>query len=224
MLDDLFESMMKESNGSGSDTGSSGQEDMMMDMLGSILGGASSQSDQLPGGDLNSMLEGFLGGTPSSSGRSGSAMGLGSLLEMIIGGGGQMGLGANPLLAPITEALSEKLGVSPQVAAVIVTFAFTMLMKQMQKSAGSSIKETGTSPLQEGFDLDQLLDDDYLESEGITRQLSIQTGLDEEEAKEGLHEAVLMLSGQVSFDDDVEKFSKQPKGSELEDLLDTWNK
>ena len=152
-----------------------------MDIMESFLGGAPQPGPSAsPAGDLSSMGD------------------IGSLLEAFLGGGQQMGIGANPLLAPFTEQLAEKPGISPQMASIITSFAFSLLISRMQSEAKPG---TGGKSNENVFDLDGLLDDDYLDSQGITSQLSDQTGLGEDEAKQSLKEAVSLLSGHIESAD-----------------------
>ena len=103
-------------------------------------------------------------------------------------------------------------------ASIIMSFAFSLLVSRLQGGGGS-----GSSQKSEGggFDLDDLLDDDYLDSQGITTQLADQTGLDEDEAKQSLKEAVTLLNGHVTS---AEQAPRPTSGaSELESLLDSWD-
>jgi hypothetical protein len=203
MLEDLFEAFVQgASQGDSKPTTQKGAAaaSPWMDMLESFMGGAAAPDSTGPsGGDLSS-----LGG-------------IGSLLEAFMGGGQQTSIGANPLLAPLTEQLAEKLGISPQMASIIMSFAFSLLVSRLQESAQSGTIQKSKDG---GFDLDDLLDDDYLDSQGITTQLADQTGLEEDEAKQSLKEAVTLLSGQVSSAEQPAPPSSS--GSELESLLDSW--
>jgi hypothetical protein len=169
------------------------------------------------------MLESFLGGSAAPQEQTGSMGGIGDLLESFMGGGQQASVGANPLMAPFTDALAEKLGISHQMAAVIVSFAFSLLMSKLSGAAtqGSTGIFDAQSP-EGGFDLDDLLSDDYLDSKGITAQLTEQTGMEDDEAKESLREAVAMLNGQLPEFDEPSPPPTAVQQSDLQDLLDTW--
>jgi len=204
MLEDLFEAFVQgaaEGKPTPSTKKGAAADNPWMDMLESFMGGAAAPDSSSPsGGDLSSMG------------------GIGSLLESFLGGGQQTGIGANPLLAPLTEELAEKLGISPQMASIIMSFAFSLLVSRLQGGGGS-----GSSQKSEGggFDLDDLLDDDYLDSQGITTQLADQTGLDEDEAKQSLKEAVTLLNGHVTSAEQAPQPTSS--ASELESLLDSWD-
>jgi hypothetical protein len=199
-LGGLLEAIMGgEPGGTGGLPGMSGQGAPGGDPLGGLLegmlgggpGGAGSMpgiSEQagLGGGLLGGLLQGILGGG------GGSAGGLGGLLEGVLGGASPGGMGGSSSLAPFTEALSEKLGISPQLASVLITFALGLLTSSLR---GSS---RGGQASPESLDLDQLLDDEALRASGLTQQLSAQTGLSEQEAMADLREAVYLLAGQQS--------------------------
>ncbi len=146
---------------------------------------------------------------------------MGGLLESLLGGmGGAAGAaGGNPMLAPFTEALAEKLGVSQQMASVIISAAFMLLMNTVQKSKSRGAEQPSQA------DLDEMMDADYLASSGMSARVAEQTGLDEEEATQSLQEALKMLSGEFETApeaDEAQAPSAPAEPTELDSLLDSW--
>jgi hypothetical protein len=148
------------------------------------------------------------------------------LLNGVLGGaqGARGQSQINPMLAPIVNTLAEKLGISPIIAQLIVTFATSALLSRGKKEQGGRI--AGGS--QQGFDLDDLLEGDFAYSSGLAQQLAQQSGLGEDEAAYGLQEAMMMLSGHPSFIQTSKQTSSrahlnaQQSPNKLDSLLDTW--
>jgi hypothetical protein len=137
------------------------------------------------------------------------------ILGAILGGGGASQIGGNPNLMPFTEALSEKLGISPQMASVLIGAAFSLLTGMLQKGG-----QEGRG-LPEGADLDNLLDEQFLTSSGMATQVAQQTGLDEATAAHHLREAMVLLASPPSGAEASPR--PQPANpSELDHLLDNW--
>jgi hypothetical protein len=117
---------------------------------------------------------------------------------------------------PFTEALSEKLGVSPQMASLLIGAAFSLLTVMLR---GES---PGGRGLPADADLDTLLDEEYLASSGVASQVARQTGLDDETAAHHLREAMMLLSGQPPTATAAVPVTQPVQPTELEQLLDTW--
>jgi hypothetical protein len=102
-------------------------------------------------------------------------------------------------LGPIVAGLAEKLGLSPQIAQMVVTFVLSKLLSGHSSKAGVLADEG-----QPGLDLDHLmermgsgegLDAGYFESTGMTQELAEQTGLDPDTAARSLQEVFGALGG-----------------------------
>ena len=231
LLGTLLEGMLGGTSGSQAAPGGAmpqGSEDALGSLLEGMLGGASG-SQAAPGGAtpqgssdaLGGLLEGLLGGAAGSQAAPGAATsqggGLMDILGAVLGGGGANQLGGNPMLAPFTEALSDKLNISPQMASVLIGAAFTLLAGMMKKGS------EGGQRLPEGADLDSLLDEDYITRSGVASQVAEQTGLDEETAAHHLSAAMAMLANQPAAAAPVSAEPKPSKPSELDSLLDSWD-
>ncbi len=229
------------------------------DILNAFLGGAAAPSSEQapPANDpLAEMLQGILGGgMPAGvgpadlpSGSAGIAGGdpLGGLLEGILGGGmggpsdmggmgGQPGMGGmDSLLAPMADALSRKLGLPPQIGAMIISFLFSKLlggmatggpgfpggMDQPGGMAGGAQPRPSSGIPAEGLDLDSLLET-MSQDKGMAKDLAAQTGLDEAVAQQSLQEALEMLGSQAR-EARTPRPSNRPSGGGLDNLLDTW--
>ena len=220
----------------------------MEDLLKGILGGTDSQArGQQAGGDpLSDLLRGILGGmaTPQPDGGQAGAGALPDLLGGILGGGAQgasglsdilgailgsggANLGSNAFLAPIVNALAEKLGLSPVIAQAVVGFVVSKLLPGLLGGvtvpAPSSTKRSRREV--EGLDLDHLLEQmgsgqavepAYLRSTGMVDELAEQTGLDTDVALQSLQQVFGMFGAQLG--------GGQPPQEKrgLDHLLDTW--
>lgn len=209
MLNDILEMMLQGQQGQAAPAPSTGG-DPLSDLLGGILGGQMGGTQPAPAPQQ----------APASG--VGSSGILGGLLDAFLGGsmgatGGTSSIGSNPMLAPITEALAEKLGISPQMAAVIVSAAFALLMNQLQNNNQQS---GGRGVSTDSLDLDNLLDSRSLQQSGIASRVAQQTGLDEATAVSYLQEATTMLAGKPA--QAPRPAPKPASSSQLDHLLDSW--
>lgn len=116
------------------------------------------------------------------------------------GSAGAAGTGAPSFLQPIVSSLADKLGLSPQIAATVTTFAFTRLLpsllggKQAPKGGMPSIPESGLSQ-----NLDQVIQSmgttpqqqqEYIRKNGYARELAEEAGIDENKAATSLQTAL----------------------------------
>lgn len=171
---------------------------------------------------LEGVLKGAGGGEaqppPQESDRgqqAGVSLDLSRLLEIFLGGGRQRSAAANPTLAPFVEALSEKLGISPQLAATIVNYAFSLIVSVLKGNAQQGQAPTGAP------NLDHLLDGDFLDASGLSAHLAQNTGMDPAEARVGLRTALEMLS--KGYNPEPQPVKQPPSGSsKLQHLLDEW--
>lgn len=212
---------------------------MIEELLEVLAAGSQQQQQQqrqqaAPKSPWMDLLEGVLGGgapqQQQQQQRQPSGGGMGDILEAVLGGGSRRGQGqvsSNPMLAPFVGALSEKLGISPQMAAVIVSAAFGMIASKMM---GGGKKPTAQTGAQAGLDLDDLLNGDFMEKSGVAERVAKQTGMDKSEATDGLRKAMEMLGvipkGQSAPKSTQKrapaKTTKRGKSGDLKHLLDTW--
>ena len=99
--------------------------------------------------------------------------------QMSFGGGGGASL-------PFAGTLAEKLGISEQMASMLIMGAIGLLTSSMAKnrSGGQSV------------DINNLSDPDYIRSSGVSSRLSEQMGISEDEAILGLQQTMgLMVAG-----------------------------
>lgn len=227
MMEELLKAILQGADGSSMPQQQRGQ-DPLADLIGSVLGGGSqapTQPQQLPAGDpLAELIKGVLGGEPSAPQQ---AMGSGNPIIDILGsvlGGGRPGGQNNSFLEPIASALADKLGISPQIALIVINLAMMLLLNRQKDQGGMPMpsgsggyRRGGTQPQDGGLDLDDLLDENYLQATGATAQLSRQTGMSEADATRSLQEAFTLLNNQTKA-----VARRKANDSDLKHLLDTW--
>ena len=184
--------------GSLSSAGGSGLGDMpsgggdLGGLLGGLMGGAGAQG----GGDMGSLLGGLLGG---QGGQGGDAM-MGMLGGLLGGMGGAspnagamggMNTGMNAALAPLADLLSEKLGISREMAMTAMAIIVPMILSKL---AGSG-QSRGGDPLG-GAGRSQELSFSRNEQDEMIQSLTSQTGMSQEQAAQVLNQAVNVLGGQ----------------------------
>lgn len=208
--------------------GQSAGGDVLGSILGSMMGGGAPQGGtpaQSAGGDvLGSILGSMMGGGAMPQGgmpaQSGGGDVLGSILGGLLGGGMQSGgmgssaLGSNAFLAPIIDAIANKLGIDPKIAQTIVTFALNALMsgalggnKQFD-SAGLVARVSSGKPVTQK----------YLKESGLLSELTAQTGLDQKTAAKSLQQVFQAFGtqmGEGSYDDHQRQFNT---------LVGNWSK
>lgn len=216
---------------------------MIEELLEAVIQGSQAQQQQTrqqqaPASPWMDLLEDVLGG-PQAQPQSGAAsLGMDDILGMVLGGGRQGAVGGNPLLAPFTNMLSEKLGISPQMASVIVSAAFGLIMGKMGSGQNGAV--ANPKSIANGLDLDDLLDGDFLRKNGVTEKVVKQTGMDPQEAEESLMKALEMLGlekgrkvqpakkgstssrATKSAPKKATKRSSRKKSADLKHLLDDW--
>ena len=220
--------------------------DILGEILKGVLGGGQQQmpqrrpQQQMPqGGDIfGEILKGVLGGGGGQQRQQQAPQNLGGIADILGGvlGGGRSGASTgNPIADMAANALAKKLGISPQIAGMVVSFAMAALMgKKMQADRGMAPAGSGRNQTQQGgvfggLDLDDLLDGDFAYDSGLAAQLAEKTGQSEDESAYQLQEAVTMLTG---LDQKKSRSKKKttpkpaakarPKSQNLESLLDTW--
>lgn len=227
MMEELLKAILQGADGASVPQQQQGS-DPLADLIGSVLGGgqAPTQPQQLPAGDpLAELIKGVLGGEQSSPRQ---AMGSGNPIIDILGsvlGGGRPGGQNNSFLEPIANALADKLGISPQIALIVINLAMMLLLNRQKDQGGIPMPgggrdyQRGGTPQQQdgGFDLDDLLDENYLQATGATAQLSRQTGMSEADATRSLQEAMMLLNNQTKA-----VARRKANDSDLKHLLDSW--
>ena len=153
-------------------------------------------------GDLmGALLGGGLSGAASpmgaSAGASQGAVGIGDILGAVLGGG-STGITSSPLLAPIANLLSKKLGLPPIIAQAIVSFVLAKLMSGAR--GGRAVGRAGL--VEEGPAMQDLLeytssgrrlDTRALAATGLPEELAQYTGLDVDTATASLQQALNLL-------------------------------
>lgn len=159
MADDFMDLL----SGKGDSAGGSGSQDAagMDDLLGSLLGG----------------------------GAQGGAGGLGGLLGGLMGGGGgdpmSFGGGGGGMSLPFAGTLAEKLGISEQMANMLIMGAIGLMTSSMAKNRSSG---RGGE-----VDLNLMSDPDFIRSSGVAGRLSSQMGISEDDAILGLQQTMGMM-------------------------------
>lgn len=190
-MEDLLGSLLGGGGGGGADLGS---------LLGGLMGGGGAQQG---GGadDMAGMLGSLLGGGGAQQGGAGGL--LGGLLGGLMGGGGgnagqmSFGGGGGGMSLPFAGTLAEKLGISEQMANMLIMGAIGLLTSSMAKNrSGGSI------------DVNGLTDPDYIRSSGVAGRLSNQMGISEEDAILGLQQTMGMMMAEQGH-----KPAAKPKSS-----------
>lgn len=228
-MEDILKSLLEGAAQQQSSRGRGSANDPVAELLEGILGGAiqGQRSSSSTGGGLEDILGSILGGGQQSQrGQSSAGGGLEDILGGILGGGSSSAGASSPLsglLAPIANALAQKLGLPPAVAETVVGFVLNKLLASRVSGASSAADQ--------GLNLDGLLesmseggvqDTSYFSQSGLTQELAQKTGLDPQTAERSLAEALSLLGGQVK---QVRRTrpSNQPAPGGLDHLLDEWD-
>lgn len=177
-MGDLLGSLMG-GGGAGSSTGGTGD---MAGMLGGLMGGGSSSESA---GGLGGLLGGLLGGGAAGGSQAG---GMGGLLGGLLGGGGDQmsfGGGGGGMSLPFASTLAEKLGISEQMANMLIMGAIGLLTSSVAKN-----RSAGRSG---AVDVNSLTDPDFIRSSGVAGRLSGQMGISEDDAILGLQQTVGLM-------------------------------
>ncbi len=168
--------------------------DELGDLLGSLLGGAGGAPQGGAGDPMSDLLGSLLGGgggLPQMGGQANDPMAgmLGGLLGGLMGGGmsggaspaGNMG-GINTALAPLANALADKLGIPRETAMAAMAIIVPMILNKLM-SSGQGQGAPATQGL--SFTAD--------EQDEMIHQLTTQTGMDAKSAAYTLDQAVQVL-------------------------------
>ncbi len=121
--------------------------------------------------------------------------------DPLMGGGSSGGMGGSPFDA-LAGPLAEKLGISPQIASMVVMFLANALLGG---KAGSRSGAVDTNAAADLGDVVTMLNSGQIDSQALhgnqlVRDLSQQTGLDEQTAARSIGAVVDMLSGQQGLE------------------------
>ena len=122
-----------------------------------------------------------------------NGLNIADLVGMVLGGGQPAAsdqTGMNPLVAPIANMLAEKIGVSPQIAQMVVSFAMAALLSKGNDRGVAG----GLGATKQGFNFDDLPEGGFAYDSGMVSRLSQESGMSEDEAASSLQEAIKMLS------------------------------
>lgn len=210
MMDDLLKAML---SGEGSQAGGGQEEENpLADLLGGpqgLLGGMLGGGATPGAGGSEDLLQGLLGGPQGSLGGPQGAGGMDDLLGAVLGGGGAQ-TGSQASLAPMANAIAEKLGLPPEVAQMVIAFVLSKLSSGGGEAAKPATsrpgqRRRGKRPRPENLDLGSLLnqtrtgqnlDQSHVRASGMHEELARQTGLDADTAARSLEEVLKLLGGQ----------------------------
>jgi hypothetical protein len=211
------------------------------EILGGILGGGQQMPQQRPqqpqGGGLEDILGGILGGgqqMPQQRPQQMPGMGGGimDIIGAVLGGGaGGAAMGANPILAPIVNAISRKLGLPP----FVVSIGLSLLLGKLISGAANRAQQPRQSPQPRsapsggGLDLDDILNQikgggvsrGQLERSGVIDEIAKETGLGAQDAGSLAEEILRELGSNGSAQPGPRQSGPRSHGK-LKDLLNTW--
>ena len=209
--------------------------DPLSEILGGILGGSAGPSrapmpSQAGGNPLGGILEGILGGGGGSGFTPPSSQGGGGIMDIL---GSVMGGKSARTNNPIANLLAEKLGISPVIANMIVSYFMAKLLSgkvghMIPNNAGGGISARPVQTKQsDGLDLDDLFDvmggdgtavRTHLSNSTMPQELAQYANIDEQTATQGLAELVKIIGGQRRHPQPV-----TPQKADLKGLLDAWD-
>jgi hypothetical protein len=209
--------------------GGSGLPSDLDSVIDDILGGntgapqrpqrPSQQQPELPGG-IGDILGGILGG------RTGSGAGGGVGIDP--------GMAGNPILAPIVNSISKKLGLPPAIVAIGLSLILNKLLSNAT-SAGRERSAPHQSPSipqpssSGGLDLDDILgqmragsfDRSSITQSGVVDAMSGETGLGQDDARALADEIIAALAAEGSARPMPKQSGSGAHGG-LKDLLNEW--
>jgi hypothetical protein len=117
--------------------------------------------------------------------------------DPLMGGGSSGGMGGSPF-----DALAEKLGISPQIASMVVMFLANALLGGKAGSRSGAVDTNAAADLGDVVTMlnSGQIDSQALHSNQLVQDLSQQTGLDEQTAARSIGAVVDMLSGQQGLE------------------------
>ncbi len=191
VLGDLLGALEGNQNGNSTGNGANAVTDLLGGLFGNQISGQGNAMTQLLGGVLGNAGQGQ---SDSQEALLGNALGL---LEGFMGSGSakptsninaSASVNVNDptmqLLTPIVDALALKMKISPQIAMMIVSFAVHQLLSSHPTAGKQGLLDMGN--LQQQLSTGQGVNHDYLHSSGLVKQLSKQTGIDQDMAVKSL--------------------------------------
>jgi hypothetical protein len=205
-MEDIMEALMQSAASQQQPQASGSSADAMAQMVGGMLGGGQQQGGG--GGDMISQAIGALLGAQQSGAGAGALLdGLRKILGGTPGTGQPVPVGGSPtsagssdpimtLLQPVVNKVAGKLGISPQLATIIVSIALRYLVQ-------SSPNTPGPSPLNLGDVMQALASGrtpspTALQQSGMVTEVMQSTGMDEQRALESLNATLGVLGGQLT--------------------------
>lgn len=176
-----------------------GGSDAMSDMIGGLLGGGQQSGG---GGDaLSQVLGGLLGGGQQggSAPASQAVGGLDQIIGALAGGTTTPQSSNDPLMVliqPLVNKVAAKVGISPAIAAIIVSIVFKYLLKSHPSTPDES-------PLNLGNVMQTLasggrLSESTLQTSGMVNEVVRVTGMDERQAVASLNTTFGVIGSQLA--------------------------
>ena len=104
--------------------------------------------------------------------------------------------GSSPIIGPVLERLSKGLGLSSDASQAVVAFVLGKLLAgRTQGAAAEGKRASGVDGLRQRLQSGQEVDQQYVVSSGMAKELAEQANLDPEVAAAGLTEALGWLRG-----------------------------
>jgi len=175
--------------------------DDLMKALNQASGAQGAKGGQSSGGqpDLGSLLGGLMGGGSGQQG--GGQPDLGSLLGGLMGGGSAGAASGGPFDA-LARPLAEKLGISPQIASMVVMFLANALLSNKAGSRSGAVDSNAAADLSQVVKMldSGQVNNQALQGNQLVQDLSKQTGLDQQTAARSIGALAEMLGGQQGLE------------------------
>jgi hypothetical protein len=178
---------------------SGGGSDAMSDMIGGLLGGGQQSGGR--GDALSQVLGGLLGGGQQggSAPASQAVGGLDQIIGALAGGTTTPQSSNDPLMVliqPLVNKVAAKVGISPAIAAIIVSIVFKYLLKSHPSTPDES-------PLNLGNVMQTLasggrLSESTLQTSGMVNEVVRVTGMDERQAVASLNTTFGVIGSQLA--------------------------
>jgi hypothetical protein len=188
---------------------STGGADAMSQMLGGLLGGQQSSTGSAGGDMLSQAIGALLGGQQSAGGA--GAGGLLGGLQQILGGtpgtGQALPLGgsstamtpSNPIMAllqPVINKLAAKLGISPEIAAIISSIVLYYLVQSSPNTPGASPLNLGS--VMQAMTSGRSVSPTALQQSGMVHDVMQATGMTEQQAVKSLSTTFSVMGSQLA--------------------------
>jgi hypothetical protein len=199
-MDDLMKALNQAGSqqapkGGQQSSGQQGSDQMDLGSLLGALGGGSAQG----GGQID--LGGLLGALGGGGSTQGSDPLMGLLGGLMGGGSSGGGMGGGPFDA-LAGSLAEKLGISPQIASMVVMFLANALLGGKAGSRSGAVDTNAAADLNDVVTMlnSGQVDNQALHNNQLVQDLSQQTGLDEQTAARSIGALADMLGGQQGLE------------------------